>query len=164
MIQNGILLNSKLLVNLVSICIKSKRDLCSVHRIRNSRPCLHTFWSSLVCDLFSPMSSIRWLGQISWPLDPYSLASLISFFAHIVGICMVCYKLHCTIREEVKLGVQWKTEMCHRGRRAMENKTASPSLPVWAALTTDSVNPYKNLHLVRCYIINREEHLNRVAT
>ena len=43
-------------------------DLCSVHGIRNSRPCQHTFWSSLVCVLFSPMNYL----MISWPLDPYS--------------------------------------------------------------------------------------------
>ena len=29
-------------------------------------------------------------------------------------------KLHCTAREEVKLVMQWKKEMFHRGRRAVE--------------------------------------------
>ena len=34
--------------------------------------------------------------------------------------------VHCTTREEVKLVVQWKKEMCHRGRRAMEIKLHHP--------------------------------------
>ena len=72
------------------------RDLCSVHGIRNSRLCLHTLWSSLVHVLFSPMNYLT----ISWPLDPYFpflnqrfliSSSLISFLAHVVGICMVGY-------------------------------------------------------------------------
>ena len=66
-----------------------------VHGIRNSHLCLHTLWSSLVRVLFSLMNYLT----ITGPLDPYFpflnrkflISSLISFLAHIVGICMVGY-------------------------------------------------------------------------